>query len=369
MKPMGACCFAAVLVGATPCAAFALWGEEQVTQLTKSSGGTNESASVATSYTYTDCQGNSKSCNLHSTWPSWPGCPGISPWPERCHQATLATAQAICSANAGCMGITRDAAGYEPRTGPSIYYHGAAKEMWIKNAEDPTPNPTVFPTPFPTSFPTAFPTPFPTSFPTPYPTAFPTPFPTPSPTTSPVAPNSGGNSVAATGDPHLQNVHGEWFDLMKPGDHVLINIPRGVIADDALLRVQAKARRLGGHCADMYFQTLNITGSWAESKQAGGYCFSASQSAVETPQWIAFGPVQLKVVHGHTGSGFQYLNMFAKHLGRAGFAIGGLLGEDDHEGVISPTGDCDTRTELSSAPANMTGRSHSMASVAQASFA
>ena len=60
--------------------------------------------------------------------------------------------------------------------------------------------------------------------------------------------------MAATGDPHLQNVHGERFDLMKPGKHVLINIPKEVLAEKALLRVQADARRMGDSCADMYLK-------------------------------------------------------------------------------------------------------------------
>merc|ERR1719413_36647 len=117
---------------------------------------------------------------------------------------------------------------------------------------------------------------------------------------------------------------------MKPGKHVLINIPRGMSAENTLLRVEAEARQLGGQCVDMYFQELNVTGSWADAKQAGGYHYSISQSAVETPEWVAFYTVELKVVHGHTQSGLQYLNLYVKHLGRAGFAVGGLLGDDDH---------------------------------------
>jgi hypothetical protein len=152
--------------------------------------------------------------------------------------------------------------------------------------------------------------------------------------------------ASAVGDPHLQNVHGERFDLMKPGKHVLINIPRGVSAGDALLRVQADARRLGGQCADMYFQELNVTGSWAEAKQAGGYHYSVSQPDVETPEWIAFGQVGLKVVHGRTVSGLSYLNVYVKHLARTGFAVGGLLGEDDHEDVITPPAGCDRSMSL-----------------------
>ena len=58
--------------------------------------------------------------------------------------------------------------------------------------------------------------------------------------------------MAATGDPHLQNVHGERFDLMKPGKHVLINIPKGDPVENALFRVVAEASRSGGQCADMY---------------------------------------------------------------------------------------------------------------------
>jgi len=151
-------------------------------------------------------------------------------------------------------------------------------------------------------------------------------------------PSAGG--AAAVGDPHLQNVHGERFDLMKPGKHVLINIPRGVGAEKSLLHVQADARHLGGVCADMYFQEVNVTGSWASAKKAGGYHYSVKHGDVETPEWVAFGKVGLKVVHGRTDSGLSYLNVYVKHLGRAGFAVGGLLGEDDHEDVITPSANC-----------------------------
>ena len=161
---------------------------------------------------------------------------------------------------------------------------------------------------------------------------------------------SGMGGVAATGDPHLQNVHGERFDLMKPGKHVLINIPRGKSSEYVLLRVQADARRLGENCGDMYFQELNVTGSWAEAKQAGGYHYSASQPDDKAPEWLGFGSgfrnVELKVVHGRTGSGLLYLNVYVKHLGGAGFAVGGLLGEDDHKGVMIPPASCAHRTSL-----------------------
>jgi len=165
----------------------------------------------------------------------------------------------------------------------------------------------------------------------------------------------------------MQNIFGERFDLMKPGKHVLINIPRGMSAENALLRVQASARRLGGKCADMYFQELNVTGSWAEAKQAGGFHYSVSQRHGEAPEWVACGKVELKCVHGHTDAGLAYLNLYVKHLGRAGFAVGGLLGEDDHVDVITPPEAC--AQQLSLVDDVEVGHNVSMLSVAQASLA
>ncbi|CAK0911642.1 unnamed protein product [Prorocentrum cordatum] len=155
--------------------------------------------------------------------------------------------------------------------------------------------------------------------------------PTPLPTSS--------GDITATGDPHLKNVFGERFDLMMPGRHVLINIPRGEPAEKAQLHVEADASRLGGQCEDLYFQELNITGSMAEEVQTGGYRFQA-RGDNETPEWLSFGKIQLKVVHGRTDHGIEYLNFYVKHLKRAGLPVGGLLGEDDHSHVEKPPEDC-----------------------------
>jgi hypothetical protein len=199
-------------------------------------------------------------------------------------------------------------------------------------------------------------------------TVAPTPSPTPVhvPQATPPPAGGAGSGASAVGDPHLQNIHGERFDLMKAGKHVLINIPRGTSAEAAFLRVQADARRLGGQCADMYFQQLNVTGSWAEAKQAGGLHYSVSQHDAKIPEWVAFSKVELKVVHGRTDSGLLYLNLYVKHLGRAGFAVGGLLGEDDHEDVSTPPVSCAQRMAL--VDGSQSERSPSVVSVAVASF-
>ncbi|CAK0846512.1 unnamed protein product [Prorocentrum cordatum] len=222
-------------------------------------------------------------------------------------------------------------------------------------APTPTPSPTPSPTPLPTPMPTPIPAP-----PAPPP---PPPSPTPGPT-------PGG--AAATGDPHLQNVHGEQFDLMLPGKHVLLNIPRGMSAGNALLRVQADARRLGGHCADMYFQELNITGSWAEAKRTGGYQYSVSQRVAEAQDWLAFGSsfrkVNVKVVQGSTRKGLKYLNVYVKNLGRVGLSVGGLLGEDDHKDVSISSAACSRKMTLLEVATGPRDHGPSESSVAAASF-
>jgi len=150
------------------------------------------------------------------------------------------------------------------------------------------------------------------------------------PTPVPVIIGANMGVVAGTGDPHLQNILGERFDLMQAGKHVLVQIPRGARTEGTLLRVEAEAQRLGELCADMYFQEVNLTGKWAEAKQAGGLRYRAADAVTEESKWVQFGRVDLKVAHGRTLEGIRYLNIYVKHLSRAGFSVGGLLGEDDH---------------------------------------
>jgi hypothetical protein len=164
-------------------------------------------------------------------------------------------------------------------------------------------------------------------------------------TNEPEALPSSQGVITATGDPHLKNVFGERFDLMRPGRHVLINIPRGQPIENTYLRVEADASRFGGQCADLYFQELNISGSLAEEKQTGGYHYQA-RGDHETPEWNSFGKVELKIAHGRTQDGVKYLNIYVKHLGRAGLAVGGLLGEDDHSQVEIPPEACIQRVTI-----------------------
>ena len=98
-------------------------------------------------------------------------------------------------------------------------------------------------------------------------------------------------------------------------------VPKGDPVENALFRVEAEARRLGGQCADMYFQEINITGPWVEAQLAGGLRFQASGVTGESPKWMTFGKVQVKVAHGHTRQGVHYLNFYVKRLVMLGLPL------------------------------------------------
>ncbi|CAK0832254.1 unnamed protein product [Prorocentrum cordatum] len=124
---------------------------------------------------------------------------------------------------------------------------------------------------------------------------------------------------------------------------------------------------MGGHCADMYFQELNITGAWAEAKRMGGLRFRAGAAPREKPTWSYFGKVGVKVIHGLTQHGIAYLNFYVRDLGGAGFAVGGLLGEDDHTEAARPAESCSRRLSLLQVAA-VGGQPAREFSVAEASF-
>merc|ERR1719487_1026361 len=203
--------------------------------------------------------------------------------------------------------------------------------------------PTMHPTPSPTKSPTSSPTPSPTSSPTSSPTASPTRSPTTPAAGSPVA--SANAAVSATGDPHMQNILGQRFDLMQPGKHTLLQIPRVASDSDTLLRVMADAEHEGGACADMYFKALNITGEWVSAHQKDGYMYTADAPQT-VASWRTFGKVEVKVAWGRTLEGVEYLNFLVRHLKRVGHDIGGLLGMDDYRQAAKPTALCDSIEQL-----------------------
>jgi hypothetical protein len=118
----------------------------------------------------------------------------------------------------------------------------------------------------------------------------------------------------------------------------------------------------------MYFQELNITGAWVKKKHTSGLHFNAKMKSKERSKWLTFGKVDVKVVHGHTNQGARYLNFYVRHLGRAGYPVGGLLGEDDHTEAETPPESCTHRLALLQIAVPHV-RSESVLSVEEASLA
>jgi len=159
--------------------------------------------------------------------------------------------------------------------------------------------------------------------------------------------------VSGVGDPHMTTMRGERFQLMQPGIHTLIHIPRAGDPEGTLLRVDADAQREGDACAEMYFQSVNVSGRWADAghtspeKARPVLQFSAKQAGhPRGTNWFHVGKVDLKIVWGRTVSGIEYLNVFTKDLEQAGYPIGGLLGEDDHTAAATPSASCKSSVQL-----------------------
>ncbi|CAK0789069.1 unnamed protein product [Prorocentrum cordatum] len=161
----------------------------------------------------------------------------------------------------------------------------------------------------------------------------------PTPVPSPAPPAA---TAAAVGDPHLVNMYGERFDLLKVGKHLLVEVPQFAAESATLLAVAAVAQRLGDACSDVYFVSLNVTGKWADGVREGGFHYTAKQPQAHRKGtgWLSFHSIQLKTVWGRTGGGISYLNLFVKNLGKSGYPVGGLLGGGDHSSVTKPVLRC-----------------------------
>jgi len=139
--------------------------------------------------------------------------------------------------------------------------------------------------------------------------------------------------ASAVGDPHLSNMAGEHFDIYQPGTFTLLQVPRRPGAPGAtLLRVEADARRMGDVCS-LYFQAVNISGTWTNQSKPIIFVANARgfPDGMKYNQWMHFGPVDLKVKYRKKG--VEFLNIYANSVGRTGYAVGGLLGSDDHTAV------------------------------------
>jgi len=153
----------------------------------------------------------------------------------------------------------------------------------------------------------------------------------------------------AVGDPHLVNMHGERFDIMRAGRYKLLHIPRDADKHNLLLAASADVFRFGHSCDDMYFTAINITGQWSLGHKNTTFIAGAAPPKTSTG-WVHFGNINLKVVHGETAKGTRYLNFFARHVQHAGHSVGGLLGDGDHTLAKTPDRECQNQMSLAESP-------------------
>ncbi|CAK0839347.1 unnamed protein product [Prorocentrum cordatum] len=171
-------------------------------------------------------------------------------------------------------------------------------------------------------------------------------------------------AAKAVGDPHLVNMHGQRFDILREGNHTLIQIPRYAGPRATLLKVDGEALYMGGACADMYFHSIAVKGKWAEdladmlskgqSRSDGFDFFTNVAPKSNSTDWMRFGnKLDLKIVWGRTITGVRYLNIFVKHLAAVQASVGGLLGEDDHSTIATPPAGCGRTNSLLSIGSRM----------------
>jgi len=147
--------------------------------------------------------------------------------------------------------------------------------------------------------------------------------------------------VRSYGDPHMQNILGQRFDIVRPGVHILVQIPKHRTKLGTLLRVSAQVSKVGDSCQDMYILKVNVTGIWLESSGRRLLHFDSGVAQPELDsKWLHFGAVDLKVAQGKTVGGKKYLNLFVRNLAKTSYSVGGLLGEDSHELETTPTESC-----------------------------
>jgi uncharacterized coiled-coil protein SlyX len=148
--------------------------------------------------------------------------------------------------------------------------------------------------------------------------------------------------MSAAGDPHLSNLRGEHFDLYQPGLFTLLQLPPQAQPGGTLLLLEADAQRIGDECS-IYFQAVTISGAW--TNQSSPIQFTANPPSathgLKWKQWMRFGTVDVKVAR-HV-KGVEFINVYAKLVGKGGYEIGGLLGGDDHTTVATRPPHCSHR--------------------------
>ena len=218
----------------------------------------------------------------------------------------------------------------------------------------------------------------PTPSPTPSPTESPTPSPTPSPTegvaqdpeagAEPTPLQTAPSKPSASGDPHLVNLRGERFDIYKLGQLEFLRVPYQSKKDQANFTAVATIQDVAGstsRCKESrYITSVLFSGAWLRSRPLevsidrgqmnvllGGVQVKPSLQPLPIGDMVQLHMPDETLLHVKIGEAnivvsrdiqpvHFFLNVQATSLGKLGYRIGGLLGEDDHAHVSTPPAEC-----------------------------
>jgi len=220
--------------------------------------------------------------------------------------------------------------------------------------------------------------------------------PTPAPSPAPTLATTTTKPPEVTGDPHVTNLDGVRFNLIRTGTHKLLRLPREKVSGDGLpplLQVLGRVEE-ERDCADAYVKELFISGTWLQ--RSGSLTFRTAGNETRSE-----GAIQLKVngsnasvdelwsdsrlagiieevvlprapkskadekkIHRFNfltvrlrfpaaaltvkwlrravpGSSVNHVNLMVSGLPKSKtMDIGGILGHDDHTLAVTPTNDC-----------------------------
>jgi len=182
----------------------------------------------------------------------------------------------------------------------------------------------------------------------------------------------------------LVNIRGQRFDIYKVGQIEFLRVPKKAQKEQANFTVVATIQDVAGSTSrckqSRYITSMNFGGTWLKDKplevsmdrghmnvMLGGVQMKPSLQPMpigrmvkvhlrdETQLIVKVGKAKIVVSRDIQPVHF-FLNVQATSLGKLGYKIGGLLGEDDNADVSTPPSECKNLMMLST-PKNDTERS------------
>merc|ERR1719458_1047091 len=192
--------------------------------------------------------------------------------------------------------------------------------------------------------------------------------------------------VSATEDPHMSNIAGTRFNVLRPGTYTFVELPRGATVGQHQLLISARVDQLLGKCqtGGLYVQSMNVSGSLL--REVGPLTLDVVSKQIDVTDVLHVTTAQKittanEFAKSHPATAFfaqpnpnrQNLKLDAGSIivniaGRRGYVekqkvhidfldlaisglgaykdVGGLLGNDDHTFAAKSPGECGNMLHL-----------------------